>query len=397
MTNDPYIGLEIIGQFKIVQRIGKGGMGAVYKAEQQAMGRHVAVKILHRNLASRPDLVSRFRREARAMSRLTHPNTVRVFLYGQLENQALYIVMEYLEGLNLHQITKRQGPMALDRAARILIQCCGALEEAHHAGIIHRDLKPENVLLTEQGGMADYPKILDFGLAKVHDIDLQGSSPLTQEGMVFGTPEFMSPEQAKGNTLDSRSDLYSLGTILYEMITGKLPFEARNPADYIRHHIKTPPIPVTQRVPELQFPPELDGLFSRVLAKKCEDRFQTANELAEALGPYAGNFSIPGRPPITSDISSPGHAPSGTASGPFLPFVASGPGLQAIQVAAAQQAAAQQTAAQASSQAGAPRQPAGRSTSAATLWIVIAVLGALVFVMGAAVIFLLLLLTRGGG
>jgi serine/threonine-protein kinase len=398
MSNDPYIGLEIIGQFKIVQRIGKGGMGAVYKAEQPAMGRHVAVKILHRNLASRPDLVSRFRREARAMSRLTHPNTVRVFLYGQLENQALYIVMEYLEGLNLHQITKRQGPMALDRAARILIQCCGALEEAHHAGIIHRDLKPENILLTEQGGMTDFPKILDFGLAKVHDIDLAGSSPLTQEGMVFGTPEFMSPEQAKGNTLDSRSDLYSLGTILYEMITGKLPFEARNPADYIRHHIKSPPIPVTQRVPELQFPPELDAFFARVLAKERETRFQSANELAEALGPFAGNFSIPGRPPITSDFQAPGHAPSGPVSGPFLPFVASGPALQAIQQAPAQQAPAQPpVATQAPTQVVAPPQGPPKRASSTTLWIVIAVLGALVLVMGAAVVFLLLLLSRGGG
>ena len=170
------------------------------------------------------------------MSRLTHPNTARVFLYGQLDNGALYIVMEYLKGLNLHQITKRQGPMPLDRAARILMQVCGALEEAHSVGIVHRDLKPENILLTEQGGMKDFAKVLDFGLAKVHDVDLQASSPLTQEGMVFGTPEFMSPEQAKGKTLDGRSDIYSLGVILYEMVTGKLPFDARNPTDYIRHH-----------------------------------------------------------------------------------------------------------------------------------------------------------------
>jgi serine/threonine-protein kinase len=291
MADDPYIGQEIIGQFRIVQRIGKGGMGAVYKAEQPAMGRFVAVKILHRQLASRPDLVTRFRREARAMSRLTHPNTVRVFLYGQLDNQALYIVMEYLKGLNLHQITKRQGAMPLDRAARVLIQVCGALEEAHSVGIVHRDLKPENILLTEQGGMKDFAKVLDFGLAKVHDIDLQSSSPLTQEGMVFGTPEFMSPEQARGKTLDGRSDIYSLGVILYEMITGKLPFDARNPTDYIRHHIKSPPIPVTQRVPELTFPPQLDDVINKALAKTMDERFQSAADLAAALEPFAGDVS----------------------------------------------------------------------------------------------------------
>jgi len=392
MAADPYIGQEIIGQFRIVQRIGKGGMGAVYKAEQPAMGRFVAVKILHRNLASRPDLVSRFRREARAMSRLTHPNTVRVFLYGQLDNGALYIVMEYLEGLNLHQITKRQGPMALDRAARILIQCCGALEEAHNAGIIHRDLKPENILLTEQGGMPDFPKVLDFGLAKVHDIDLQSSSPLTQEGMVFGTPEFMSPEQAKGKTLDGRSDIYSLGTILYEMITGKLPFEARNPADYIRHHIKSPPIPVTQRVPELQFPPELDGFFAKVFAKKREERYQTANELAEGLAPFAGTF--PGRPPITGEIMAPSAPPNAPTAQAAQAAPSTGP-----YQAAAPSGAAPGPAAQPYVQAAPQATPAGQAApqSLSTLWIVIAVLAFLVVCLGGALIFVLYLLTQGGG
>lgn len=378
MAADPYIGQEIIGQFRIVQRIGKGGMGAVYKAEQPAMGRFVAVKILHRNLASRPDLVSRFRREARAMSRLTHPNTVRVFLYGQLDNGALYIVMEYLEGLNLHQITKRQGPMALDRAARILIQSCGALEEAHHGGIIHRDLKPENILLTEQGGMPDFPKVLDFGLAKVHDIDLQSSSPLTQEGMVFGTPEFMSPEQAKGKTLDGRSDLYSLGTILYEMITGKLPFQARNPADYIRHHIKSPPIPVTQRVPELHFPAELDEFFTKALAKDRADRFASATDLGEALSPFAGPVSIPGRPPVTGEVITPSNPAPAPAQ--QQPEAAPQPAPPAPQ----QEPPTVNT------------KPTG-SKSNSTLWILIGLLGFLVLLLGGGLVVALVMLAQSGG
>jgi serine/threonine-protein kinase len=327
MVTDPYIGQEIIGQFRIVQRIGKGGMGAVYKAEQPAMERFVAVKILHRKLNDRHDLVTRFRREARAMSRLTHPNTVRVFLYGQLDNGALYIVMEHLEGQNLHQVTTRQGPLELSRAAFVLGQACGALEEAHQAGIIHRDLKPENILLTQQGGMPDFAKVLDFGLAKVHDSDMHATNPLTQEGMVFGTPEFMSPEQARGKTLDGRSDLYSLGTIFYELITGKLPFEARNSSDFLRHHVKSPPIPVSQRVAGLDFPPELDRFFSRALAKERSERFPSAMEMGQALQAFTGGRKepVPLVAPTTSrrDDTQPATPTSRRQSSSLLPRPAS--------------------------------------------------------------------------
>ena len=166
--NDPNIGRELLGgQFQILQKIGSGGMGAVYKAAQPAMSRMVAVKILHPKLANRKDLVSRFRREARAMSHLTHPNTAKVFLFGQLEDNACYIVMEHLEGRNLGQLVRQDGPMAPHRAIAVLIQACGALEEAHQKGIIHRDLKPENIFLCKQGGIEDYVKVLEFGLAKV--------------------------------------------------------------------------------------------------------------------------------------------------------------------------------------------------------------------------------------
>ncbi|MEM9692031.1 MAG: serine/threonine-protein kinase, partial [Myxococcota bacterium] len=185
---DRYLGREILnGQFRIIKKIGTGGMGSVYKAEQPEMNRMVAVKILHAKLKNRKDLVSRFRREARAMSHLTHPNTVKVMMYGELETGELYIVMEYLEGRNLNQIVRREGPMSVERAIPVLLQVCGALQEAHDLGIVHRDLKPENIFLTTSGGMSDFAKVLDFGLAKVTERELRpGSIMLTQEGMVFG-------------------------------------------------------------------------------------------------------------------------------------------------------------------------------------------------------------------
>ena len=274
-----------------MQRIGSGGMGAVYKAEQPEMNRFVAIKILHPKYVSRPDLVSRFRREARAMSHLSHPNTARVFMYGQLEDGACYIVMEYLEGKNLAQVTRAEGMLQPARAGNIMVQVCGALEEAHRQGMVHRDLKPENIFLTQQGGIADFPKVLDFGLAKVTQREMRpGSLILTQEGMVFGTPEFMSPEQARGQSLDARSDIYSLGCILYEMLTGKLPFDASQPMDYLALQIRGTPIPLSQRIPGLTFPPGLEPVVMKTLEKDPANRYPTAADFAMALRGCLGDL-----------------------------------------------------------------------------------------------------------
>ncbi len=316
-SKDPFIGREILdGQFRILQKIGTGGMGSVYKASQPAMNRMVAIKILHPKLAGRKDLTSRFRREARAMSQLTHPNTVKVFMYGELEEDgSLYIVMEYLEGRNLNQTVRKEGPMAAERAIPILVQVCGALQEAHHMGIVHRDLKPENIFLCKQGGLTDFPKVLDFGLAKVTERQMRpGSLILTQEGMVFGTPEFMSPEQAQGRTLDARSDIYSLAVILYEGLTGKLPFSARTPMEYIQKHVMEQPILLNSRVPERSFSPGLEQVLAKALAKKPEDRFQSAAEFAAALKPFGGHRSIAyAAPVLSSPASSPGPPPAVSA------------------------------------------------------------------------------------
>ena len=293
---DPFIGRTLLnGQFQVLQKIGSGGMGSVYKASQPAMNRMVAIKILHPKLAVRKDLTSRFRREARAMSQLTHPNTAKVFMYGELEESgSLYIVMEYLEGKNLNQVLRRGGAMPPERAIPILVQVCGALLEAHEMGIVHRDLKPENIFLCNQGGLTDYPKVLDFGLAKVTERQMQpGSIILTQEGMVFGTPEFMSPEQAQGKTLDARSDIYSLAVILYEALTGKLPFRAKTPMEYIQLHANAEPIPLNQRVEGKRFPRGLEQVMNRAIQKDPADRYQTAGEFAKALEPFAKPSAAP--------------------------------------------------------------------------------------------------------
>jgi eukaryotic-like serine/threonine-protein kinase len=314
---DPFIGREILGgEYQVLEKIGTGGMGSVYKASQPAMNRMVAIKILHPKLANRKDLTSRFRREARAMSQLSHPNTVKVFVYGEMEDDgSLYIVMEMLEGRNLNQTVRKDGPIPSDRAIPILIQVCGALQEAHDLGIVHRDLKPENIFLSRQGGINDYPKVLDFGLAKVTERQMQpGSIILTQEGMVFGTPEFMSPEQAQGKTLDARSDIYSLAVILYEVLTGKLPFSAKTPMEYIQKHVTEPIIPLSERVADRQFPKGLDEVMARALSKKPENRFQTAAEFAEALRPFGG-AAAQALPSLRPDKPAMSLAAPSTASG----------------------------------------------------------------------------------
>ncbi|MEY4582900.1 MAG: hypothetical protein RL701_7603 [Pseudomonadota bacterium] len=282
---DPLIGKQIDnGEYVVVDRIGSGGMGSVYKAEQPSMNRMVAIKVLHSRFVTRDDLVARFRREARAMSQLSHPNTARVYKYGALDDGSVYFVMDYLEGKNLAAEVRENGPMQAERAVHLMAQVCGALEEAHRAGIVHRDLKPENVFLTIQGGTTDFPKVLDFGLAKMSEKQMgRGSMMFTQQGMVFGTPEFMSPEQAQGEELDHRSDIYSLSLILYELITGKLPFDAKAPLEVMKAHVRDAPIPLSERVPGKTFWPALEAVITKALEKSPEDRYASASEFGEAL------------------------------------------------------------------------------------------------------------------
>jgi serine/threonine-protein kinase len=262
------------------------------------------------------------------MAQLSHPNTVKVFTYGELDDGGLYIVMEFLEGRNLNRTVKRGGPLPLERAIPILIQVCGALQEAHEHGIIHRDLKPENIFLCKQMGIDDYPKVLDFGLAKVTEQQMRpGSVNLTQEGMVFGTPEFMSPEQAQGQTLDPTSDIYSLAVILYEALTGKLPFDAKSPMDFIQKHVVERPIPLNERVPGLRFPKVLEGVIEKALAKTPSARYQSAIEFAAALRPLSSEVSA-----VVDSIfqMTPAPARAGSASGASAAAARSGPSFQLL-------------------------------------------------------------------
>jgi eukaryotic-like serine/threonine-protein kinase len=325
-VEDPLIGTAILdGQFKILRKIGAGGMGAVYMAEQTDMNRHVAIKVLHSRLLERKDIAARFRREARAISHLTHPNTVRVFLYGELPDGSLYIIMEYLEGMNLNQAAKRGGPMAPERAVRILAQACRSLDEAHRAGMIHRDLKPENIFLCHQGGIEDFAKVLDFGLAKVTEREMRPDSvEYTKEGMVFGTPEFMSPEQSLGKPLSPASDVYALGIILYEVLTGKLPFDAKAPLEYLQAHATRSPIPINERVPGLEVPESLWFVIEKALQKPAEARQQSAALLADELEAAIGIPNSAARLPLAN--VRPASARPGPATLPLgLPTATSVP------------------------------------------------------------------------
>src|SRR5262249_42718946 len=218
---DPLIGTVLNGKYKITRLLGEGGMGAVYLGEQQlgTKTRNVAIKTLHPHLSKDPKILARFEREVGTVAELEHPNTIQVFDYGKTEGDGiLYIVMEYVQGKNLADLLEKEGAMDPARVDKIMNQICGSLEEAHGRGIIHRDLKPDNVVLTERAGQKDWVKVLDFGIAKRSSEEDRNEQKLTQQGMVLGTPPYMSPEQFTGKPIDARSDIYSLAIMAYEML-----------------------------------------------------------------------------------------------------------------------------------------------------------------------------------
>ena len=276
--NDPiHVGQVIASQFNILRKLGAGGMGAVYLAEQLGMDRKVVVKVMHPELtAGSSKAVERFKREAKAVAQLNHPNIVQVYVFGQTPGGQMYLAMEYIEGRDLTADLQR-GALEQPRALKILDQVCSALIEAHAAGVVHRDLKPDNIMLTDRHGNPDYVKVLDFGIAKMAD---PGAAAITQAGAVFGTPRYMAPEQAKGIHIDARADIYALGVILYEMLTGAHPFrDATTALEYIVKHA-TEEIPsVGVDYSDLHITPRIDALLMRCLAKEPDARFQSAREL----------------------------------------------------------------------------------------------------------------------
>ncbi len=280
-TEDPLVGRTLPGGYVILDLIGIGGMGRVYRAEQTNLARTVAVKIIHPHLVGEENAAARFITEARAASRLNHPNSVGVIDFGKTQDGQLYLVMEYLRGRDLARVAYEEGPLPFRRIVDVTRQVLAALSEAHHLGIIHRALKPENVILEPMRTGGDFVKVVDFGLAKMRAEAAQPS--ITSPGIVCGTPEYMSPEQGRGDELDARSDLYAVGVILFQLLTGRLPFEAESPTQVVLMHLSTPPPDPRKIAPERQIPDPLVGIVNRSLAKEPEDRFRDADEFAEAL------------------------------------------------------------------------------------------------------------------
>ncbi len=277
------VGQTLGGRYAVRRVIGEGGMGVVYEAEQR-MGSHlrkVAIKTLLPELSHDHALVSRFYRECGTVAQLEHPNTIRFYDFGETPDGALYIAMEFVSGQALTDAIA-QGPMPAARVLKILRQVCGALHEAHGLGIIHRDLKPDNIILTDRAGERDVVKLLDFGIAARTGPNAEGQTKLTQQGTVLGTPPYMSPEQLAGQPLDGRSDIYSLGVIAYEMLTGQLPFDADSPWMWAHKHMTEPPRSLAT-FPGLDIPPVIVDAVMRALAKRPDDRPRNALEFYREL------------------------------------------------------------------------------------------------------------------
>ncbi|MBX3186293.1 MAG: protein kinase [Labilithrix sp.] len=305
--DDPYLGQEISGHIEIRQLVGIGAMGRVYRAFQKGIDRDVAVKILHRELSANAQLVSRFTREAKVASRLQHPNVVQVLLAGQLPDRALYMVMEYLDGLSLQSaLAAAGGALPLPKALHVAIQLCEAAGEAHAQGIVHRDLKPENVMLVRRGADPDFVKVLDFGIAR---INWGEQSVATAAGLIFGTARYISPEGAQGNAVGPASDVYSIATLLYQMLAGRTPFEGDQAVGLLVQQIHDPP-PHIKTIPRAEYVPHpLADVIMANLVKDPKRREPDARTLGHAIVDAAKQAGL-----STEDISRPMLRPRSSGS-----------------------------------------------------------------------------------
>lgn len=274
------LGQVMADRYRLLEVMGQGGMGVVYLAEHVVLEKRVALKVLNEELTHSRDAVNRFIYEAKAASRIGHENIVDITDFGTTPEGGVFFVMELLEGLDLGERLKREGRFPWELACRAAIQVCDALGAAHQKGIIHRDLKPENIFLIHRAGRDDFAKILDFGIAKFTGPDAGGLGK-TKTGMIFGTPDYMAPEQAEGKSADPRVDIYALGVILYQLVTGELPFKAETFMGVLHKHMTV--IPTPPRTIEPSVPPALEAAIARAMAKVPEERFASMGEFAEAL------------------------------------------------------------------------------------------------------------------
>lgn len=278
---DPLVGSLLGGQYRVEVLIGVGGMGRVYRGTNEKMESRVAIKTLNVELRNDDALARRFEVEAKSAHNLRHPNTIRVYDYG-VEDGQLYMVMELLEGESLEDRLRREGRLAHLDAIRVIREACQSLAEAHAQGMVHRDLKPDNLFLNRIGGQNEHVKVLDFGVAKLNDNRFTNAT-LTQMGMIFGTPRYMSPEQARAQQLDGRSDIYALGVILYELLCGKPPFDGAEPVSVLIKHVNEEAPTFDEIAPGHEIPAELERIVRRCLQKEPEARYASVQELDEVL------------------------------------------------------------------------------------------------------------------
>jgi serine/threonine-protein kinase len=319
-------GRVIAGNFRIERLLGRGAMGQVYLAEQISLGKKVAIKVLHRHLQGDEALAKRFQREAKAASSLNHPNSLQIIDFGQAQSGELFIAMELLSGRDLANVIHKEFPLPIERMVRIMTQVLAALDEAHAQNIIHRDLKPENIMIVDGRRERDFVKVCDFGIAKIQDAKSDGDSgTITMAGVVCGTPEYMSPEQCRGEKLDGRSDLYAAGVILYQMSTGQLPFTAESALGIVTKHLTETPVPPTQRAPQLAIDARLEQLILDAMQKDRERRPRTAFEMREKLETllrgHTGSQRVPSEVARAATITTgsvPPAAPSPTLAGELV-------------------------------------------------------------------------------
>jgi serine/threonine protein kinase len=316
---DARVGTTLADRYRIDALIGEGGMGRVYSAEHVLMRKRLAIKVLHRELTTMTEVVARFEREAMAAANIDHPNVAAATDFGKLADGAVFLVLEYVQGKSLRDEIAG-GPIAPERALHIARQIASGLGSAHALDIVHRDLKPENVMLVEKGGDPDFVKVLDFGIAKVpigevpQSLNTPAHTPITKAGMVFGTPEYMAPEQALGQTVDGRADLYALGVILYEMLSGSRPFSSQSQVGILGQQLSKLPPKISDRAPGIIVPPAVEAVAMKLLQREASERYQSASQVVDVinglLAPIPGRgiyrFTLPeGSPSSVPPPSSP--------------------------------------------------------------------------------------------
>jgi serine/threonine-protein kinase len=289
VTSELIPGMTIRDKYLILDKVGEGGMGTVYRARHLAFNEIRALKVVHQSFAEDRAFIKRFKTEAIVARKLQHPNAVRIDDLDSTEDGRPFIVMELVEGGNLKALIAETGILSVSRALNIAAQAADALAAAHNLGIVHRDIKPDNILVTHSAlDGTDFVKVVDFGIAKVREgtIDVGSGYTATRSGMIVGTPQYLSPEQAMGkhgDQIDGRADIYSLGVVLYMMLTGQLPFESDTPMGFLLHHVQTQPLAPHVIRPDLSIPPELSAVLMKALEKDRNKRFSSAQEMAQAL------------------------------------------------------------------------------------------------------------------